>query len=578
MKTILGISGWSGLWRAIVECWASQFSFVAVQYKRHYGQLIDAPMCVVLQQMIPSQMSGVMFTVEPLTANPTELVITANFGLGESVVSAMADPDTYTVSRGKNGLLEKKGVQLGAKKLCAFMKDNGDGIEYKELIGRLTERSLSDEQILHLARIGLILETEYASPRDIEWAFHEDKLFILQARPLTSVDNIDTEFEYFHESDCGLVAEFDSLSKANVGEVFGGSLSISTQVVFMSMFVKERLEAQAMGFDFGTHPYTRHELFVQHHSQSFFTTFSGFGDITKDDLMSKGFSISVSGRIVDDEIVIKSNANKRKYLCKGSRQPSLLQTVLTLWTTARAIDKSEATVDSYRSRVATCATLREMLIEALQSPHVMSTAGDAHVKAIVYGSFNNVALLAILAHTEGGWTNRVFSDFSTLVSSCNDIVSAGVPHTMQRIAHLILKEHGREFVTLNPKVALKALMSEDTQGARLFREFLKHHGHRCLHEFDLATKTWGLEPIPVVKTLQSMVSSDSGKEDDNRNHPSIDEIIGKMSIQLNWLKRLMLKFILVRVRRGIALRERGKSALVKGNHYNRLNFRIIGLL
>lgn len=83
MTTILGVSSWPGLWRAIAECWASQFGFVAVQYKRRYGQAIDSPMCVVLQEMVASEVSGVMFTVEPLTADPTQLTITANFGLGE---------------------------------------------------------------------------------------------------------------------------------------------------------------------------------------------------------------------------------------------------------------------------------------------------------------------------------------------------------------------------------------------------------------------------------------------------------------------------------------------------------------
>ena len=115
----------------------------------------------------------------------------------------------------------------------------------EDVVGRdrSQEQTLSEEQVLELAKIGVLLEREYASPRDSEWAFHQvssriaimtrnklsetrsnepyrqsqGKIFMLQARPVTSVDNIDSEFEAFHEGDSGLVGEFDSITKANVG-------------------------------------------------------------------------------------------------------------------------------------------------------------------------------------------------------------------------------------------------------------------------------------------------------------------------------------------------------------------------
>lgn len=83
METLLGVSGVDALAKAVPKCWASQFGFVAVQYKRRYGQPIDCDMSVVIQEMVPSDVSGVMFTVDPLSANPLLMSITANFGLGE---------------------------------------------------------------------------------------------------------------------------------------------------------------------------------------------------------------------------------------------------------------------------------------------------------------------------------------------------------------------------------------------------------------------------------------------------------------------------------------------------------------
>lgn len=83
METFLGVAGFEALASAVAKCWASQFGFIAVQYKRRHGQLIDADMCVVIQEMVASDVSGVMFTVDPITANPLLLSITANYGLGE---------------------------------------------------------------------------------------------------------------------------------------------------------------------------------------------------------------------------------------------------------------------------------------------------------------------------------------------------------------------------------------------------------------------------------------------------------------------------------------------------------------
>lgn len=83
METFLGVSGFDALGKAVTKCWASQFGFVAVQYKRRYGQPIDSDMSVVIQEMVPSDVSGVMFTVDPVSANPLSMSITANFGLGE---------------------------------------------------------------------------------------------------------------------------------------------------------------------------------------------------------------------------------------------------------------------------------------------------------------------------------------------------------------------------------------------------------------------------------------------------------------------------------------------------------------
>lgn len=124
MTTFLGIRGKKEIPAAIVKCWASQFALTggltvqrlfascqtsaevldlnfstAVNYKKQYGQELSSPMAVVVQEMVSAEIAGVMFTCDPVTSNPSRIFISANFGLGESVVSASADPDTYSFQR-----------------------------------------------------------------------------------------------------------------------------------------------------------------------------------------------------------------------------------------------------------------------------------------------------------------------------------------------------------------------------------------------------------------------------------------------------------------------------------------------
>jgi len=83
MSTYLGVKGHNDLYQSVMKCWASQFDFVCVQYKKGYGQLINSPMAVVIQEMVNCESAGVIFTCDPITGDERKIVITANYGLGE---------------------------------------------------------------------------------------------------------------------------------------------------------------------------------------------------------------------------------------------------------------------------------------------------------------------------------------------------------------------------------------------------------------------------------------------------------------------------------------------------------------
>ncbi|GFS37507.1 probable phosphoenolpyruvate synthase, partial [Trichonephila inaurata madagascariensis] len=123
MDTYLGVSGKEEIMTAVKKCWASQFAYIAVQYKRQNGQIINSPMAVVIQQMISSDVAGVLFTCDPLTGNPSVMSITANYGLGESVVSGAEEPDSIEIGRQGEDLIIKNKT-IGSKSRRIVMKND----------------------------------------------------------------------------------------------------------------------------------------------------------------------------------------------------------------------------------------------------------------------------------------------------------------------------------------------------------------------------------------------------------------------------------------------------------------------
>ena len=118
MTTILGVKGIEEICEAVMKCWSSQFSFIAVEYKRGYGQEINTPMAVVIQEMVDCDSAGVIFTCDPLTGDERNVLITGNYGIGESVVSALAEPDTIVlnVNIESNSLLKKRTIKSNFSK------------------------------------------------------------------------------------------------------------------------------------------------------------------------------------------------------------------------------------------------------------------------------------------------------------------------------------------------------------------------------------------------------------------------------------------------------------------------------
>jgi phosphohistidine swiveling domain-containing protein len=181
--TFLNVIGEEQLRKAIVDCWSSLWTGRAIGYReRNAIRQEEISLAVIVQKMVPSESSGVLFTANPLSGLRSEAVIDAAFGLGEALVSGQVEPDHFVVDAFTRQI---KSLSLGAKSTATRGKPEG-GVETlpEEHAGQQT---LALEQVRDLVAAGQQIQQEYGAPQDIEWAFSVDKLYILQSRPITSL-------------------------------------------------------------------------------------------------------------------------------------------------------------------------------------------------------------------------------------------------------------------------------------------------------------------------------------------------------------------------------------------------------
>jgi pyruvate,water dikinase len=183
LETYLNVTE-QNLIKQVKMCWSSLFTPRAIFYrfekKLHNAKISVA---VVVQKMVQSQVSGICFTVHPVTKNYNQMVIEAGFGLGEAIVGGLTTPDTYVVDKKDFSILDINISEQNMK----IVKTKKGNINKKLSIKEGGKQKLSGKQILELAKICKKIEHHYKQPQDIEWAFEKGKFFITQSRPITTL-------------------------------------------------------------------------------------------------------------------------------------------------------------------------------------------------------------------------------------------------------------------------------------------------------------------------------------------------------------------------------------------------------
>ena len=185
LSSFLYISDLDTTIHSIKECWASAYSERSLAYRTiNKLDILNIKVSVILQEMIDPDISGVLFTCNPINGKNDQIVINSVYGVGEGLVSGLLDADTYTIMK-KDGSISEKNIVEKTKKLIRDEKEQ-KCLEVAVSLNEQNAESLSASDLKALHQIALKIEDFYGRPQDVEWAIKDGELFILQSRPVTT--------------------------------------------------------------------------------------------------------------------------------------------------------------------------------------------------------------------------------------------------------------------------------------------------------------------------------------------------------------------------------------------------------
>jgi pyruvate, water dikinase len=166
------------------KCWASLFTPRAIFYrfeKELHKEYISV--AVVIQKMVESEISGIAFSVHPVTQDRNQLIIEAGLGLGEAVVSGQITPDSYVVDKQDYTMININVSEQNKKLVLGYSGSGNDWVDITDG----GEQKLTGKEIIELSKLVVLIEEHYKFPCDIEWAVMKGKFYVTQSRPITTL-------------------------------------------------------------------------------------------------------------------------------------------------------------------------------------------------------------------------------------------------------------------------------------------------------------------------------------------------------------------------------------------------------
>jgi rifampicin phosphotransferase len=573
--TFLNVQGEAALLDAVKRCWSSlQGPRVSALLQARNLAPESVGMAVVVQQMVLAEASGILFTRHPLTGNRNELVVNAAWGVGDAIVGGRVEPDDLVIDKATRRVIHRT---PGEKQVMSVAAPHGtqdvavDPLRQKAWV-------LSDAQLENLARMGCALEAHFGTPQDIEWALVEDRLYVLQSRPVALID---AEPAPPGDDIWPAVGEqppqhFDLWTQVNVGEVWPDPV---TPLVWS-------------GVPFVVGTATRHTLRrlktasvdgVQWAKRLYGRAYYNEGALVH--ILAE--ELGLPAALVDGAVGSRrgggvTHATPFRPLRFLRRLPFFAHILVSQLRSGKKLEaiftQVDARVAAFMSRKHDHLSDRELLEEVRAWTdhfiHAMNVNTELSISSMVaFGALQDFCV-------------RQFSrdDLARdLVAGLAGIESAEMGHALWEMAQS-LSDAGFDSMLREGEARETMAQLRDSPGAKPFfamlEAFLQRHGHHCLNEGEWLHPRWAEAPEQLLMMIAGYQRASVRLDP---SHSALDQA-GRREEAIRWARtrcrfgrRQIFDLLLARTQKLVRLRENGKNCYVKAMYPVRSLYARIGL-
>lgn len=580
-ESLLNVEGEVALLAAVKRCWSSVLTPRALfEFKRRGIDPADVGLAVVVQQLVPADAAGILFTANPVTGNAREVVINAGWGLGQAVASGRVTPDTVVVDKATRRLT---GVEVGDKTIMTVLTPGGTAEQPVER--RRRERQvLTPTQVRALVDLGCAVEGYFGRPQDVEWAIAGEQIHVLQSRPVTTLSDAAVRTrppeapvpgdDHWPAVDERPAQDFDLWTHMNVGEIWPQPVS--------------PLMWSGVPFIVGT--CTRYALrglsspqleavqwAARRHGRVYYNE-GGLAYVLAEEL-------GLPGSFADAALGSRRGANPTHEKFRPARfirrLPFSLRFTTSLFRSGPELERMcsqvEEGVARFRARPLTELTDREMWTELTRWVNRFIEVMKVNTEL----SISSIMAFSLLHHLTTRWcVGRV--RVQDLVSGLSGVHSAEMAMALWRMAQW-LSSAGLDHVVLenDPKVALTRLQEtrEAAPVIQMLETFLQRYGHHCPNEGEWLYPRWIDAPELAIGVVRGYLRAGEklhlGQGTTGR-HQGRADAVAWINTHLAFAKRAILLRVLRRTQRLVRLRDNGKNCYMQALYPVRRTYASLG--
>lgn len=540
---------------SIKKVWKSAFNERVSVYMKQHNLEKNPAISIVIQAMVDADVSGVAFTANPMSGED-EVVINAVFGLGEGLVSGELDADLFTV---RNGQIEK---QLASKnRALVFDLERGHGTVYKSFdVEQSNASSLTDAQIQQLCEVLQIIQNHYGTPQDVEFCFKNDQLFILQARPITTISK--EPLTIWDNSN--IVESYPALtSPLTFSFILKMYEAVYRQLSLIMGIRQQKIDENAEVFENMLGLLWGRVYYNLNNWHNALALLPGYE-------LNADFMDKMMG--VKEKFPTKSTKKSSKF-----RQISdVVRAVFSVLLTHRNMERERlkflkhfhTVMHEYEQLDLSELSKHELMERYLEFEHTLSHNWRAPLVndffCMIYFGVLQKLCVKFCGDTNGELHNN-------LLIGAKDIISTEPIHWTEEIIAEILKNEQatKLFVELNSLEIWRELdRSKYIEIKAKIDRYLDKWGARCVGELKLETVTYDQKPENFLAILKSYVQNGQAQpQSKNPGHNSLREEAEQLAfskLKGKFFKRIMFKYVLNKTRYLVSNRENLRFERTKG--------------